>query len=680
MAHPIVTVEPFVYICMTGFFLSLVSTPQLILENRCTKHYNETTCQAMYKGMHKKNYDKIQEEAGLWIAAYKVVGNIITLFALPTVGTLSDVFGRHQAMFLIPLSLILRSSLMMLILKNGKCFETWLLLIVGPLPAIAGGVTGLVVFATAYISDITPTDQRTLRITLIDAASVMAAFTATLISGFIIESFGYIGIYAGVLSLMTLALLNWMCFIKPIKKHTGTGPTRPSITRIVSSYAHVESPATLSLLCSRSRIGSNVGTDGISTNKLNPLMEYKRQSISGGMRASKELQEGEDGSKDLEEDDTQTMEIMSYASTDEFEQPNKDDANEDLAKKMARNRPSHKQGLLVYKNTKIKHLTINDDNSCEENISQANSLHEVIKNSIQLKHNEDNEELNTFQCLKRNNILAKRHSNRANRKEFFKRLSDAANPFKNFLRILRAVKGTENIKLKIALLTITALATFSKTGELNVIIIFLRNYPFYLMPRDVGFLMAFQNGALAVIGLILFNTIFQRLCKIDDLAMILVSSSLSIIYFVTIALASSITVLYAIQILYAICFLNIPTVRAFLSKTSSTSTLGAVIGLVGMVETFSSVIACFAAPVVYSKLASVSTGAVFFIFALFMLVATVIIATLNFIHPKNVRKEELNQAIAVPCVEINVKMEGTVTEQSSCATFEDNDHADVMQV
>ena len=224
---PFLTVEPFVYLCMTGFFLSIVSTPQLILENRCSEKFDDEKCKAMYKGQFKSDYKKVQEDTAIWIAVYKVISNFVTLLALPTIGTLTDVFGSYRAMFLVPLSLVFRSSFMLLVLKDGNAFQTWILLLIGPIPGLVGGFGGLIVFATAYISEITPYEQRTLRITLIDASAVLAGFTATLISGFIIEEFGYFGIYTTVLGLVTLALINWFFFIN--RRQNGRLPSRGNL-------------------------------------------------------------------------------------------------------------------------------------------------------------------------------------------------------------------------------------------------------------------------------------------------------------------------------------------------------------------------------------------------------------------------------------------------------------------
>eukprot|EP00112_Aurelia_sp_Birch-Aquarium-sp1_P026491 Seg9401.1 transcript_id=Seg9401.1/GoldUCD/mRNA.D3Y31 product="Thymic stromal cotransporter protein" protein_id=Seg9401.1/GoldUCD/D3Y31 len=234
--------------------------------------------------------------------------------------------------------------------------------------------------------------------------------------------------------------------------------------------------------------------------------------------------------------------------------------------------------------------------------------------------------------------LISSNENKMDRQLAWRKIRRAANPFRNFSRICEAVKDTANIKLEMILLLVMALTQISNVGESNLIVIFLRNHPFYFSPKSVGFLLAFQYGALAVIGLILFNIILQRLFRIDDLVMVLMSSALSIVYFLLMALAKSTTMLYINQVLHAFCTLNIPAIRAFLSKMSKPSTVGTIMGLVTMVETLSSVIACFAAPVAYSKLAEISPGAVFFVFALLMLITTIITATLNYKYPKEHRE------------------------------------------
>ena len=618
---------------MIGFYLSNVSSPQLILENICRTYNNDTICQAMFAGSFRRDYNKIQNEAAIWIGGYKVIANIVTLFALPTVATLSDVFGRHRAMFLIPLALAVRGSIMLCIVNKGMPFSTWWLLLVGPTTGLVGGVGGLFVFTITYVSDITPNEERTLRITLIDASAVFAAFTAMLTSGFIIEKVGYFWIFVAIICLATLALLDWLFLIKPDKINLQSTSKKLVAFKIVSMHTFIEPSLVSSSVYSENKI-SDLKTPQRS-------VKFSKETLGEPKNLRKSMEEKlnsleQDNKTCVSEDGL--LEVVSCVFETEYEVHYKDAladngklAQDDLnAESLKKQMQTHAEdrNAVSYLEVVLAH-TYNRSgtgSSCTTAI-QGTCSHPNIKAA-----NINSEGVSDRKMISSSN------GNKMDRRLAWRRIQQAANPFRNFARICEAVKGTANIKFEMILLLVMALTQISNVGESNLIVIFLRNHPFYLSPKKVGFLLAFQYGALAVIGLIIFNVILQRLFHIDDLVMVLVSSALSIVYFLLMAMAKSTTMLYINQILHAFCTLNIPAIRAFLSKMSKPSSVGTIMGLVTMVETLSSVIACFAAPVTYSKLAEISPGSVFFVFALLMLITTIITAILNNKYPKEHRK------------------------------------------
>eukprot|EP00112_Aurelia_sp_Birch-Aquarium-sp1_P015327 Seg3389.2_Seg3389.3 transcript_id=Seg3389.2_Seg3389.3/GoldUCD/mRNA.D3Y31 product="Proton-coupled folate transporter" protein_id=Seg3389.2_Seg3389.3/GoldUCD/D3Y31 len=532
---PFFTVEPFVYLCMIGFYLSSVSSPQLILENICLTYHNDTICQAMFAGSFRGDYNKIQNEAAIWIGSYKVVANIVTLFALPTVATLSDVFGRHRAMFLIPLTMAVRGSIMLYIVNMGMPFSTWWLLLVGPITGLVGGVGGLFVFTIAYVSDITPNEERTLRITLIDASAVFAAFTAMLSSGFIIEKFGYVWIFVAIICLATLALLDWLFLIKPDKVNFKSISKKSVAFNIVSMHAFIEPSLVSSSVYSDNKI-SDLKTHQRSVN-------FSKETLAEAKCLRKSMDEKLDS---VEQDnkicvsDHGLLKVLSYVSQTENdlhskntladnEKLRREDLNPESFKKQIqdyaedRNAVSYLEVVLTHtynrSGTGSSYTTTIPGTFSHPDIKAANTVSRGFSDQKLISSNENEMDLR----------LA------------WRKIRRAANPFRNFSRICEAVKDTANIKLEMILLLVMALTQISNVGESNLIVIFLRNHPFYFSPKSVGFLLAFQYGALAVIGLILFNIILQRLFRIDDLVMVLVSSALSIVYFLLMALAKSTT-------------------------------------------------------------------------------------------------------------------------------------------
>ena len=425
---------------MIGFYLSNVSSPQLILENICRTYHNDTICQALFAGFTHgdRHYNKIQEKAAIWIGGCKFIGNIVKLFALPTVATLSDVFGRHRAMFLIPMGLVVRSSIMLYIVNIGMPFSTWWLLLVGPTTGLVGGVGGLFVFTIAYVSDITPNEERTLIITLIDASAAFAAFTAMLISGFIIEKFGYFWIHVAIICLTTLALLDWLFLITPDKVKLQGISTKSVVFNIVSMDALIKP--------------SLVSCAAYSDNKIRELRKSRRslkltkQTSAGSKSLRKSVDETADSVEQVQEidktcvGDQSNLEVLSYVS--EF-----------------KNEPHNE----------VVHTHIG-------NASGTGSSHMTTTRGIFSHSNVNIASTSSEGFLNRKMISS--HGNKMDRRLAWRKIRQAANPFRNFARIFKAVRGSANAKLEMVLLFVMALTQISNIGELNLIIIFLRNHPF----------------------------------------------------------------------------------------------------------------------------------------------------------------------------------------------------------
>ena len=217
-----VTVEPFLFLSMFVAFLTWVAFPQMILNNNCLRTHNKTRCAAMFTGSYKQDYDIVQEESTLWFGGFLGIATFIAILTLPLVGTLSDRFGRYKIMFLAPVSQLLQAITMVGVLYHGLEYQTWALLLPGFMPGMVGNVSGLYVLAASYITDITSEEARTLRLTLVDSAVQLASLSSTLCSGFIIEAYGYFGIFVANIISLVLAL-SYLIFCVKSVTHTKEG-------------------------------------------------------------------------------------------------------------------------------------------------------------------------------------------------------------------------------------------------------------------------------------------------------------------------------------------------------------------------------------------------------------------------------------------------------------------------
>ena len=530
-----ITVEPFMFLCMKAFFLNLVALPQLILDNVCIRKHNQTKCAAMLTGAFKKEYDMVQEDATFWFAGVMVIATFITVLTLPFVASLSDEFGRRRIMFLTPLSQLIQCVAFLLIVSKGIRFPTWLILIAGPIPGLVGDVSSLYVFTHAYIADITTEKQRTMRINLLEAASLSAGLCATVSSGHIIQRFGYVGIFVTSTGLLVLAIIYLIVVVKPVE----------SVAEKVEGKRELDIP--------------NQECDHVQEGNIR----------EGG-----------------------TVNIACIQSkTDTIEKTEGKVFFIDASKSLSNN--SHKENI-ENSATRIEH-------SANQGIQAPQS---------KLSRQDKGLQRTTKRLLK---IVKK------------------SNPLTSVKRVIKVLKEQGQLKKGLTLFLLMSFGAFSYSGEMAIIVLYLKNHPYFLTPQKIGYFLAFESALLAIVGLVCWNYLLTRIIKISDVGMLLVTSFSALAYYVLLGFSNSITMLYLIQILHSVSTLNVSTIRAMTSKVTTPSAVGLMYAALLVVETASILVGSIVTPLTYALVAAVHPGAAFFINAGIMLTSLCISISLVYV-------------------------------------------------
>ncbi|XP_065071428.1 uncharacterized protein LOC135696078 [Rhopilema esculentum] len=511
----LITVEPFLFLCMNVFFLNIFALPQVILENVCLKKHNGTKCSAMYTGFYKEDYDIVQEESSLWFGGYLVFSTFISVLSLPFIATMSDAFGRRRTMVIQPLCLLVQSIVIVCILSRGLIFPTWVMVFVGLIPGLAGDASGLYMLTCSYITRITTAKTRTLRLNLLEASSILSSFTATLSSGFIIKRFRYIGIFVACIGLETLAILYLVLFIKPI----GT----PKMT---------------------------------------------------------------DEKTDMFKDETGL--------------DCKEDQNIDIDDKDKNEKTSITQELA--------HQHLNSE-SVLENYSKERE-----------KKQRRAEESMVYRVM----LILK-----------------ASNPVGSFKRVYDLLKIYKQVKYSLVLFLLLILVTITYSGELAVVVLYLKNKPYYLNSVDIGYFLAFRNASRSVLGLTGFNCILTRVLKLKDHTILVMTASTFTVYYILIGFSNSTWMLYLTQVILALSAPNVPTIHAMITKLIPPSKVDTILAGTLILETIAFLLGSTVGPLVYYGFASVHAGSVFFLDALFMFVTLCMSLSLFLInHFKSKRQAE----------------------------------------
>ena len=698
-----ITVEPFMFLSMNIFFLNLVALPQIILDNVCLLKHNETTCRAMFAGLYKEHFDVVQEQSTLWFGGLLVIATLITVLTLPFVGTISDKYGRYVAMFLSPVGQILQTLALLGIAANGLEFPTWILLLVGPIPGLVGDVSGLYVLTGSYISDITSEKTRTLRISLLEAAGMIAALSATVSSGFIIEAFGYVGIFVTSTVLIVLALVYLSFCVKPLNrtrkessrlmKTEGLEMNLPSdkeeIKTSLPTQGNVmdfedgfeEELKTDTIVGKAAKLGacpvyneggisiarSNVNQNGVKESKVSvktgignisdrcdsDLVRYEdvhgnktymsEEAIvettlymNGNMvdgavgvrseRSGNEVignKDGKIGQGWLEKEAIGSKTLPSFSTEASTVEPNEIK----LALERCEDDLSHKYTIGDNKSLAVSHEGIST--ICDRRSTDNDTCLRAFENeglSVDVK------------------VISEGGCEKTPIGSQLCHILKESNPIQNLRRVFSILKAEGQVVNGLILFLLMFFSAMTYSGEISVLTLFLKNGPFYFNPRALGLYLAFESAAIAILGMIIFNFLFTKVIKMDDYILLLVSFCSNAVYFILLAFAQSLLMLYMIQLIHAVGSLNTCVIRSLITKIVPVSTVGLLFGALLMFETAGILFGSMICPIVYSRVAATQPGAVFLLN--FSLVVINVVITLVFIikYRKKGQNNMQNQA------------------------------------
>ncbi len=219
-------------------------------------------------------------------------------------------------------------------------------------------------------------------------------------------------------------------------------------------------------------------------------------------------------------------------------------------------------------------------------------------------------------------------------------LRSVLNPITNFKAMIFALRKLRHRAISLCLLLAFSLSSIVFYGEMSIIIFYLKSKPFYLRPRSVGFFLAYQSALVGIVGLVAFNWVLQKCFKLTDISISVLSITAAIFYQVLLGLSSSTSMLCGIQILQAICALNVPNIRSFISKMADPDLIGTTMGAVCLTETFSIFTTNMVIPFTYAGLLSLYRGAPFFLLAAIMFVTLIITSCCAYNFKKSIMKDQ----------------------------------------
>eukprot|EP00112_Aurelia_sp_Birch-Aquarium-sp1_P009528 Seg2085.7 transcript_id=Seg2085.7/GoldUCD/mRNA.D3Y31 product="Proton-coupled folate transporter" protein_id=Seg2085.7/GoldUCD/D3Y31 len=199
------TAEPFLAMSMVVLALNIFTMPQMMHHKVCSNKYNHSVC-AQHE-LPAKIQNSVQQETSKWMSIEPLISMSPAFILLIILGPFSDEFGKRNTMIMFPLLYLTQSILFLVLVSIKQKFSPGTFMIASCLSGMFGGNAGLELLSVAFLADITTNSERTFRVSILESSMFIGALSAVLISGPILQSFGFQGIF------ITTATINCLNFL-----------------------------------------------------------------------------------------------------------------------------------------------------------------------------------------------------------------------------------------------------------------------------------------------------------------------------------------------------------------------------------------------------------------------------------------------------------------------------------
>ena len=187
-----ISVEPVTLFFILITYLEYASVQDLIFTKLCFAKINTTDnafCSKSGDHISKSQLKEIQTETSNYLLYYNAILSFFGIFSSFLAGSYGDKHGR-----LLPMSIpSMFSIVVQILLLICSIFEnlTFIVFVCAFISGISAGSVGVIANSFGFIADITNFENRTKRITVLEASLFFGSFAGNLIAGSLIKSFVY---------------------------------------------------------------------------------------------------------------------------------------------------------------------------------------------------------------------------------------------------------------------------------------------------------------------------------------------------------------------------------------------------------------------------------------------------------------------------------------------------------
>ncbi|RVE43765.1 hypothetical protein evm_011614 [Chilo suppressalis] len=198
------------FLTMLGLSLSGTAISNILLYRTCIHSLNHTTdeCHIFLAPMKNNETHALEEEVQKYVAFVQMVKLVIESVG-PAIlsmflGVWSDTHGR-KPLVVWPIFGITMTAVLTVIYSMLDNFGPWWFLLTVIPFSFTGGFSVLFTGAFCYLSDVTTTDNRSLRMTLLEAAVSAGSVTGALLSSYLLKAVGNVYLLLIVSTLYVIA-------------------------------------------------------------------------------------------------------------------------------------------------------------------------------------------------------------------------------------------------------------------------------------------------------------------------------------------------------------------------------------------------------------------------------------------------------------------------------------------
>ncbi|XP_050988608.1 proton-coupled folate transporter isoform X2 [Labeo rohita] len=202
----LVTVEPVIFLYMTGTFIVTPAYQQMIITKVCQELLkNDTICT---NPEHHKDDEEVQATASYILLLFSATLSLISIPPAIMLGSWSDRAGRRWVMALPSMLCLLSGGLLLAIdlLENLSVYWT---LMAAALAGLTGGHVSIFLSSFSYLADLTvgSSSSRTLRMAVAESMIFVGGTTGFLLGGFLEQEYGLKAAFGAYISCHVLAVL-----------------------------------------------------------------------------------------------------------------------------------------------------------------------------------------------------------------------------------------------------------------------------------------------------------------------------------------------------------------------------------------------------------------------------------------------------------------------------------------